>query len=104
MLTELWARRLRDRGIVSGSRHASGWADAPGSSRAFLASGGSRAPRLRYSGAGADTIVWLAASEAGMRTTGRFWLDRRPRSTEYLPGMKVTPSEAERLLGGVRAT
>ena len=53
--------------------------------------------RLRTADEGADTIVWLAASEAGVRTTGRFWLDRRPRSTEHLPGTKVTPSDAERL-------
>ena len=96
VLTELWARRWRDRGIVAHAMHP-GWADTPGIESGLPRFRRIVGARLRTADEGADTIVWLAASEAGVRTTGRFWLDRRPRSTEHLPGTKVTPSDAERL-------
>jgi len=96
VLTELWARRWRDRGIVAHAMHP-GWADTPGIESGLPRFRRIVGARLRTADEGADTIVWLAASEAGVQTTGRFWLDRRPRSTEHLPGTKVTPSDAERL-------
>jgi NAD(P)-dependent dehydrogenase (short-subunit alcohol dehydrogenase family) len=96
VLTERWARRWRDRGIVVHAMHP-GWADTPGIAAGLPRFGSMVGPRLRSPDEGADTIVWLAASDDAIRSTGRFWLDRRPRSTDRLPGTKVTSADAERL-------
>ena len=96
VLTELWARRWRDRGIVVHAMHP-GWADTPGIESGLPRFRQIVGARLRTTEEGADTIVWLAASDEGARTTGRFWLDRRPRPTRYLLGQRVTPRDAERL-------
>ena len=96
VLTERWARRWRDRGIVVHAMHP-GWADTPGIAAGLPRFGTLIGPRLRSPDEGADTIVWLAASPEAVRSTGRFWLDRRPRSIVRLPGTAVTAHDAERL-------
>ncbi len=96
VLTERWARRWRDRGIVVHAMHP-GWADTPGIAAGLPRFGTLIGPRLRSPEEGADTIVWLAASPDAVRSTGRFWLDRRPRSIVRLPGTGVTAGDAERL-------
>jgi len=96
VLTERWARRWRDTGVVVNAMHP-GWADTPGVETSLPRFRRIVGPRLRTVEEGADTIVWLAASDEGARATGRFWLDRRPRPTERLPGTRVSEDEAERL-------
>jgi NAD(P)-dependent dehydrogenase (short-subunit alcohol dehydrogenase family) len=96
VLTERWARRWRDRGIVVHAMHP-GWADTPGIAAGLPRFGALIGSRLRSPDEGADTIVWLAASPEAIRSTGRFWLDRRPRSIVRLPGTAVTAPDAERL-------
>jgi NAD(P)-dependent dehydrogenase (short-subunit alcohol dehydrogenase family) len=96
VLTERWARRWRDRGIVVHAMHP-GWADTPGIAAGLPRFGTLIGPRLRSPEEGADTIVWLAASPDAVRSTGRFWLDRRPRSIVRLPGTGVTAGDAARL-------
>jgi NAD(P)-dependent dehydrogenase (short-subunit alcohol dehydrogenase family) len=96
VLTERWARRWRDRGIVVHAMHP-GWADTPGIAAGLPRFGTLIGPRLRTPEEGADTIIWLAASSEAVRSTGRFWLDRRPRSIARLPGTAVTAHDAERL-------
>lgn len=95
-LTGVWARRLRDRAITVNAMHP-GWADTPGIAASLPAFYRLIGPRLRTPEEGADTIVWLAASDEPSRATGRFWLDRRPRPTDRLPGTRVDDDEAERL-------
>jgi hypothetical protein len=46
---------------------------------------------------GADTIVWLAASQQAMVSTGRFWLDRQPRTTHVFPGTRESVEERKKL-------
>lgn len=96
VLTERWARRWRDANVVVNAMHP-GWADTPGVEAAMPRFRRIVGPRLRTVEEGADTIVWLAASDEAARVTGRFWLDRRPRPTERLPGTHVSADEAERL-------
>jgi dehydrogenase/reductase SDR family member 12 len=96
VLTELWARRWRDRGIAVHAMHP-GWADTPGVEASLPGFSKIMGPRLRTADEGADTIVWLAASDEAARYTGRFWLDRRPRPTERVPGTGVSADEARRL-------
>ena len=105
-LTTLWARRWRELGIVVNAMHP-GWADTPGVEASLPRFRRVVGRRLRTAEEGADTIVWLAASTEAAQVTGRFWLDRRPRPTERLPGTRVSQEEAqllwdacERLSGG----
>ena len=42
-------------------------------------------PLLRDSYQGADTMVWLAAAEEPLRSSGVLWLDRHPRHKNKVP-------------------
>lgn len=96
ILTELWAERLRERGIVVHSMHP-GWADTPGVSRSLPRFHKLTKPLLRTSAEGADTIVWLCASEEAGRSTGRFWHDRKPRATHRFRATRETEAERRAL-------
>jgi NAD(P)-dependent dehydrogenase (short-subunit alcohol dehydrogenase family) len=84
VLTELWAEREGDRGVVFASMHP-GWADTPGLRRSLPRFRAAARPLLRDEREGADTIVWLATAPASAVPTGLFWHDRRPRPTHRLP-------------------
>ncbi|MBV9817513.1 MAG: SDR family NAD(P)-dependent oxidoreductase [Solirubrobacterales bacterium] len=106
VLAEMWASRLRDRGIVVSAVHP-GWADTPGLSAALPAFHRLTRPLLRTAEQGADTIVWLGAAARPGRETGGFWHDRRRRPTHLLPGTGESAAdrqtlwqECERLTGG----
>lgn len=98
-LAELWAERLAAHGIVVHSMHP-GWADTPGVARSLPKFRRLVGPLLRTPAEGADTLVWLAAADgAPLTSTGRFWLDRRPRALHRLRSTRRsdTPSERARL-------
>ena len=96
VLAELFAERLRRAGVVVHSMHP-GWADTP-AVRSSLP-GFHRVTRaiLRSPAEGADTVVWLAASEKAGLSTGLFYFDREPRRTHWLPGTRESREERERL-------
>ena len=96
VLSEEWAKRLRDAGVVVHAMHP-GWADTPGLEVGLPGFRTVLGPLLRTPDEGADTIVWLAAAEEPGRSTGKFWLDRAPRSTEKLVRSGATPDERARL-------
>ena len=96
ILTELWAERLRDRGIVVHSMHP-GWADTPGVSTSLPRFYKLTKPLLRTPEQGADTIVWLCASEEAGRTTGLFWHDRRARPTHRARRTRESAQDREDL-------
>ena len=78
-----------------------GWADTPGVARSLPRFRRIMGPLLRTAAEGADTLVWLAASEdAPLAESGRFWLDRVPRSIHRsgASGRSDTPAERERLV------
>jgi NAD(P)-dependent dehydrogenase (short-subunit alcohol dehydrogenase family) len=83
ILTELWAEQLAGRGVVVHAMHP-GWADTPGVEKSLPVFRKITKPFLRTPEQGADTIVWLAASDEAAETSGNFWLDRRPRPTHRL--------------------
>jgi NAD(P)-dependent dehydrogenase (short-subunit alcohol dehydrogenase family) len=85
ILTELWAERLADRGIAVHAMHP-GWADTPGVEESLPLFRKITKPFLRTPEQGADTIVWLAASDEAATQSGKFWHDRRPRPTHRLKG------------------
>ena len=70
-----------------------GWADTPGVQESLPTFRKLTAPVLRDAEEGADTSVWLAATEPAP-PTGLFWHDRRPRPTHLRPG---TRPDAERV-------
>lgn len=96
ILTEEWARRLAGTGVVAHSMHP-GWADTPGVQDSLPRFHTVMAPFLRSPQEGADTIVWLGAAEEPARSSGRFWHDRRPRTTHRLPRTKETAADREAL-------
>lgn len=75
-----------------------GWVDTDGVAQGLPGFGKVMGPLLRDPAAGADTMVWLAAGGADDQPPGLFWLDRRPRSTAYLPGTATDEAERERLV------
>ena len=96
ILTELWAARLRDMGVVVHAMHP-GWADTPGVETSLPRFYRVTKPLLRSPAEGADTIVWLgAAAEPGL-STGGFWHDRRRRPTHRAPWTKEDPRDRELL-------
>jgi NAD(P)-dependent dehydrogenase (short-subunit alcohol dehydrogenase family) len=92
ILTELWAARLRSRGVVVHTMHP-GWADTPGVETSLPRFYRVTKPLLRSPAQGADTILWLgAAAEPGL-STGGFWHDRRRRPTHRVPWTKEDPRD-----------
>ncbi len=96
ILTERWAEDLKGRGVVVHSMHP-GWADTPGVVSSLPTFHRVTKKILRTPEQGADTIVWLAASEEAAESTGEFWLDRQPHTTHVLPGTRASGEERRRL-------
>ena len=96
VLSEEWAKRLREAGVVVHAMHP-GWADTPGLEVGLPGFRRVLGPLLRTPDEGADTIVWLAAAEEPGRVTGKFWLDRAPRSTTKLVPSGASPEERDAL-------
>ncbi len=80
-LTPLLAERWLGAGV-----HAMhpGWADTPGVSTSLPGFSRLLGPALRSPEQGADTAVWLAATDPAP-PSGRFWHDRRERPEYFLP-------------------
>ena len=95
VITEGWAARLRDRGVVVHAMHP-GWADTEGVRQFMPVFRTVTRPIIRDATDGSDTIVWLAAADEPLRSTGRFWHDRRPRPTNYAIG--ASPDSADERL------
>ena len=93
VLSELWDERLEPSGVRVDSMHP-GWVDTPGLEQSLPRFHKLMKPALRSPDEGADTIVWLAASE---HPGGRFWHDREERSTHVLPRTRDDGAERARL-------
>ncbi len=91
VLTELWARDLEPGGISVHSMHP-GWADTPGVTDSLPRFAAVTGPLLRDADSGADTAVWLTATDDAIGTGG-FWHDRRRRPTHYAPVGIETPQQ-----------
>lgn len=96
ILTEMWAERLKGRGVTVSSMHP-GWADTPGVVSSLPTFHKLTKPFLRTPEEGADTIVWLAAADPRDIPTGRFWHDRRPRPTHRTSRTRETPEDRNAL-------
>jgi dehydrogenase/reductase SDR family protein 12 len=89
-----WAERLAAHGVTAHVMHP-GWADTPGVEASLPTFRRVMGPLLRTPDQGADTIVWLAGVPRHTIGTGRFWLDRRPRSAHKVPWTKLDDPQAE---------
>lgn len=92
-LTPLLAERYEPDAIMVATMHP-GWSDTPGLTESLPLFSKVIGPLLRPPDEGADTAVWLAATEP-VPATGEFWHDRRTRPAHYLRRTRET--EAERL-------
>lgn len=96
ILTELWAERLKSRGITVHAMHP-GWVRTPGVEKSLPFFYRLMDRFLRTPQEGADTIVWLSTAPAKEIGTGLFWLDRIPRTTHVFKSTKETPGQREEL-------
>ncbi len=94
-LTPLMQQRWADDGITVHAMHP-GWADTPGVASSLPLFRTVTRPLLRDADQGADTVVWLAATEPGPEG-GRFWHDRAARPVHVLPSTHDTAAERERV-------
>ena len=58
-------------------------------------------PLLRTAAEGADTIVWLATQPEPASTSGRLYLDRRPRPFDRMPATRLSAADRRRLWADV---
>ena len=91
-LNELWAERVP--GTWFGSMHP-GWADTPGVRSSIPGFAKVTGPILRTAEQGADTVVWLVATE-DVLPSGRFWSDRAERPVHRVPGTRGADTPAAR--------
>ena len=94
-LTPLMQERWGADGIAVHATHP-GWADTPGIVDSMPGFHTVMGPLLRSPEVGADTAVWLAATQPAP-PGGLFWHDRAPRPTHYLPRTRETAAEREHL-------
>jgi dehydrogenase/reductase SDR family protein 12 len=73
-----------------------GWADTPGVAASLPAFRAITGPILRTAQEGADTAIWLAATQPAP-PTGHFWHDRRPRPEHYLPLTRYSDRDLQRV-------
>jgi NAD(P)-dependent dehydrogenase (short-subunit alcohol dehydrogenase family) len=96
VLAELWAERLRDASVVVNAMHP-GWADTPAVQASLPRFHRLTRAILRTPAEGADTVVWLAASARAREWRGRFFFDREPRRTHFLPTTRETEADRREL-------
>ena len=96
ILTELWSERLRGEGVVVHAMHP-GWADTPAVRSSLPRFHAVTRAILRTPAEGADTVVWLACSEAAAGSTGQLWFDRRAQSPYWLPWTRESAEERHAL-------
>lgn len=95
-LSEMMSARVDHREVVVHAMHP-GWALTPGVASSLPRFRKLMGPLLREPMQGADTMIWLATDDGDPATsTGRFWLDRRPRSTHRLRTTRSADTPAER--------
>lgn len=95
-MNELWAERVPDHSVVFHAMHP-GWVDTPGLQVSLPRFRQVMSPILRSPRQGADTLAWLAADDGvPLRSSGRFWHDRRPRSTHRLRKTRRSETDDQR--------
>lgn len=100
-LLPILQRRWEPAGVAVHAMHP-GWADTPGVQDSLPTFRRVTGPLLRDAAGGADTTIWLAASQPAP-AGGLFWHDRRPRPTQLLPSTRTGESERQRMWSWVQS-
>ncbi|MFD4431751.1 SDR family NAD(P)-dependent oxidoreductase [Nocardia sp. NPDC058497] len=93
-LTPTLADRYAGEGISVHCMHP-GWVDTPGVATSLPKFRALTRPLLRSPAEGADTAIWLAATDG--LPSGRFWHDRRIRREHYLRRTRERSADRNRL-------
>ncbi|MEX0796593.1 MAG: SDR family NAD(P)-dependent oxidoreductase [Acidimicrobiia bacterium] len=96
ILTEMWAEAVADKGVTVNSMHP-GWVATSGVAYSLPTFNKVMKPFLRDVTQGADTIVWLAASDDVQGATGQFWFDRASVPTHLSDSTQETSAERSQL-------
>ena len=99
-LVREWARRLMGEPIAVYAMHP-GWADTPGLASSLPAFHRLMRPLLRTPAEGIDTILWLATTQARLRSSGKLYLDRGVRPFDRAPGTRLTAADRRALWDAV---
>jgi NAD(P)-dependent dehydrogenase (short-subunit alcohol dehydrogenase family) len=92
-LSPLLAARLTPDAITVATMHP-GWSSTPGLMRSLPGFSKLTRPLLRTAQEGADTTLWLSATEPPPQT-GQFWHDRRPRPTHYTRRTRTSDADLQ---------
>lgn len=95
VMNEALAARVPPRDALFACMHP-GWVATPGLATSLPGFYRGLRPLLRTPREGADTIAWLTTCPDMEQDNGRFWHDRRPRSTSRLRRTRTTDVEADR--------
>jgi len=96
VLAEILAERLRHEGVSVNAMHP-GWADTRAVQTSLPRFHALTRSILRPPAEGADTVLWLAASDAARGQSGHFWFDRAARATHFLPGTREAGADRDAL-------
>jgi len=96
------ARRFAGSDVSYSVMHP-GWADTPGLAETLPGFYRLMRPLLRTPASGADTITWLATTPDPAATSGRLFLDRRPRPFDRLRSTRLSATDRRRLWNSVAA-
>ncbi len=100
-LLPVLAQRWATAGVGVHATHP-GWADTPGVVDSLPTFHQVTGPLLRDAAGGADTTVWLAATEPAP-SSGRLWHDRRARPTHLLRRTRTGDTERAAMWDWVRS-
>lgn len=102
VLAEEWAKELEGTGVTVNSMHP-GWVDTAGVQQSLPTFRKITRPFLRDEAQGADTIVWLIASDEAADANGSFWHDREERPTHRMKKTEEQPDKRRRFLMQIAA-
>lgn len=98
VLAALWAEHFAAEGVdISVTSMHPGWADTQSVEDSLPLFHRVTKPILRTAEEGADTVLWLAASERKEDRSGRFFFDRKPVRAHWVPKTVETAEERETL-------
>ena len=92
VLAELWAEEFEGTPVCVNSMHP-GWADTAGVQTSLPRFHKVTESVLRTPAEGADTVIWLAASEAAEGRSGEFFFDREAVRTHWLQSTRERPAD-----------
>jgi len=98
VLPRVLAQRSGDRAAITSASMHPGWADTTAVRTSLPKCHARMKHFLRTAEQGADTVVWLAASDRPRGSRGSVWFDRRIAPEYPTPGARESPDARERLV------